>query len=158
MSRTATVKVSAPTNDEIWIACGTCDRETSHRILTKVAEDDTNEHHTIQVWNSFLIVQCQGCKTVSYCHESTCTEDEHYNEETGESELIPTRTLYPSRKAGRAKVDGLYDLPQGVRGIYTETHAALCNNLPVLAGVGIRALIEASAKRKMRREGILPNA
>jgi hypothetical protein len=43
---------------------------------------------------------------------------------------------------GRSALDGLYELPEKVRSIYKETHAALCTKLKILAGVGIRALVE----------------
>jgi hypothetical protein len=32
--------------------------------------------------------------------------------------------------------------------IYNETHSALCNKMPILAGIGIRVLIEAICKEK----------
>jgi len=33
--------------------------------------------------------------------------------------------------------------------IYSETHSALCNKLPILAGIGIRALVETVCKEKV---------
>ena len=39
-------------------------------------------------------------------------------------------------------------LPQKVRRIYNETHKALCPELPMLAGVGIRSLMEAVCQER----------
>ena len=39
-------------------------------------------------------------------------------------------------------------LPWQIRRIYKETHSALCNSQPILAGAGIRALIEVISKDK----------
>jgi hypothetical protein len=95
-----------------------------------------------------MTVQCQGCKAVSYCHEFRCSEDREYNEETGKVEIQPTQKIYPSRIAGRPELDGSYELPHGLYRIYKETHAALCNKLTILAGIGIRAIVEAVCTEK----------
>jgi hypothetical protein len=39
-------------------------------------------------------------------------------------------------------------LPAGVHRIYNETHRALCEGLPVLTGIGIRAIVEAVCNEK----------
>lgn len=64
--------------------------------------------------------------------------------------MFPTThvELYPSRLEGRHKLDKSDLLPKEIIRIYNETHAALCNNLSVLAGIGIRALIETICKEK----------
>ena len=128
--------------------CGFHAEPTCHKVLTNVAENDSTPDDAIRVWNDYMTVQCQGCRTVSYCHEYRCTEDQEWNPETESVELTVTRKVYPSRIAGRAELDGIYDLPHGVYRIYKETHAALCNNLFILTGVGIRAIVEAVCQEK----------
>ena len=39
-------------------------------------------------------------------------------------------------------------LPPSVRSAYLETHAALCSGLPILAGIGIRLIVETVCKDK----------
>ena len=70
-------------------------------------------------------------------------------------ELSVTQKLYPSRLLGRKEIDGLYDLPHGLYRIYKETHAAICNKLNILAGVGIRALVEAICNERSSPGGNL---
>ena len=83
-----------------------------------------------------MAVQCQGCKTVSFFHRSWCSEDIRWNEETEQEEPIPTDKLYPSR-------------------VYRQTHAAICNNLNILAGVGMRTIVEAVCTEKAAKGGDL---
>jgi hypothetical protein len=57
--------------------------------------------------------------------------------------LIDHVELYPPRLAGRKEIRGILELPDRVRRVYRETRKALIEDLPVLAGVGIRAIVEA---------------
>jgi hypothetical protein len=142
MSKTATVKVSNRADKELWAACGTCCRETAHRYLTVVDENDESPDGDIQVWNHYSVVQCNGCKTLSFCKQSTCSEDYEYDAR-GNEILSGSIKLYPSRLAGRPLLEEVYDLPQGVARVYRQTHEALCGKLSVLAGIGVRIIIEA---------------
>jgi len=62
--------------------------------------------------------------------------------------LIPTKKYFPSRIAGRSEMNGVYHLPQGVYAIYAEAHAALCAELTIMTGFGIRAIVEAVCKEQ----------
>jgi len=42
----------------------------------------------------------------------------------------------------------VYLLPRGVSTIYDEAHSALCGDLKIMAGFGIRAIVEAVCKDK----------
>jgi hypothetical protein len=70
------------------------------------------------------------------------------NPQTGEQELEDRVTLFPPRIAGRAQLRQLYSVPSRVRSIYDETHKALLGEQPILAGVGLRSLIEAVCREK----------
>jgi Domain of unknown function (DUF4145) len=96
----------------------------------------------LQASESYQIVRCRGCETISFRSVSSNSEDLDYAYD-GELEYLERKEVYPPRLAGRPKLkdDGL--LPYDVENIYKETHAALCTNLPILAAVGIRALVEA---------------
>jgi hypothetical protein len=71
-----------------------------------------------------------------------------HDQERDEEYEIEKVELYPSRVAGRHKLRQAYFLPPVVARIYDETHAALCNKQPILAGIGIRALVETVCKEK----------
>jgi len=99
-------------------------------------------------WERYEIVHCQGCDSVSFRESRANSEDTIDDEETGKSFPREAENLYPSRVAGRQELPDLHLLPRKVARIYSETHSALCNNQPVLTGVGIRALVETVCKEK----------
>lgn len=142
MSQTASIKVGKP-EDDVWIACGSCDRKTSHKVMTVVDWVDSDGGSGVTVCQGYMTVVCQGCKTVSFCIESTCSEEMDYDPDTGEQYPVKSYELYPSRIAGRPEMDSIHEVPFRIANIYRETRAALCSNQPILAGIGIRAIVEA---------------
>ena len=140
---------------EYKLACIRCDGETYHKVLHSVhVHESENE---IDVWSDFEIVCCQGCKEVSFRSNSMCSEDINYDPETGEQSLDENVGLYPNRLAGRKQVKDMYLLPDEVLKIYKETHGALCGRLNILAGIGIRALVESVCREKEAQGGNLKN-
>jgi hypothetical protein len=132
------------------LICGTCDRETVH-VVVRSAEYRWNEKfrdHALDGTDEYQVVECQGCETVSFRHCSYFSEDWEVDAETGEFRPITRVRLYPSRLKGRKELEHLYRLPQAVRHIYEETLAAITNMLPILTGIGIRALVEAMSKER----------
>lgn len=147
MSKSMSVKVNQPEEGrEAWVACGTCGKVTCHHVLTIVSTSDESPDGDIQVWSDFCIVQCGGCRTVSFCVESSCSEDLDFDERTGEQKYAVSTRVYPSRIAGRSELEHAHLLPHGVYRIYDETRNALSNDMPVLAGIGIRAIVETVCK------------
>lgn len=63
-------------------------------------------------------------------------------------EALVVENLYPSRVEGRKSLKDSHLLPSKVGHIYTETHKALCDGLPILVGIGLRAIIETVCKDK----------
>lgn len=146
MSERATYRVENPTDDELWIPCSQCGQVTCHRVMTRVASSDESENGEVQVWDWHEVVQCGGCRAVSFCHASQCSEDFDFDPRTGEQFLSVTKKLYPSRVAGRPLLRDAHYLPHGVYLIYQEAHGALSNDLRISAGFGIRAIVEAVCK------------
>jgi hypothetical protein len=95
----------------------------------------------IQGVSNYEIIRCSGCDSISFRFTSSNSEDFHQDDE-GNYIHDETEEIYPSRLMGRTALEDTYSLPPKVRSIYRETHAALCAKLPILAAVGIRALIE----------------
>ena len=148
MSRTASTKVKDPKGAEIWLACAQCNGTTCHKQLAMVTETDQSPCGDIQVWNDYAVVQCSGCKTLSFCIEARCSENVDFDPYTGQQILEKQHTLYPSRVSGRPQFTGIQDLPTGVYRIYMETHECLCSEKPILTGIGIRAILEAVCTEK----------
>jgi hypothetical protein len=148
MSQTLRVDAQEQEQKDIWLACGSCGRDTCHRVLKTVKTSDESPDGDIQVWDDYLIVLCQGCRTVSFCITSQNSEDIEVDQRTGQQYHATTFTLYPSRIAGRPEMQSLGEVPYGISRIYRETHQALCNNQSILAGIGIRAIVEAVCKER----------
>jgi hypothetical protein len=137
---------------KVSFPCVGCQRRTLHIVMQSV---DCHEqlledgyHVTIQSWQKYQIVQCLGCEEISFRLSTRCSEDFVTDPISGETVLEEKVECYPSRIVGRKKLEYGLNLPAQVSAIYDETHAALCNKQPILAGIGIRALLETICKEK----------
>jgi Domain of unknown function (DUF4145) len=132
------------------VPCLTCTGKTDHSVLASVdmnGEDGTGM--CIFYWDkTYQVIQCLGCKTVSFREDhSHSAEDYDYDED--DQQVYPNNEeLYPSRIEGRRMIDEDYYLPSKIRQIYKETLLALINRAPILAGMGMRALLESVCKEK----------
>lgn len=126
--------------------CKECCRETSHSIAASYKEtgsEDCGGGNSVDWDSQSQIIQCLGCETVSFRVISTCSEDY----DLVENGMIYNETVkyYPGRTEG-LKAINVYLLPAKVQSIYKETILAIENEQNVLAGIGIRALIETVCK------------
>ena len=142
-----TIKVNESKGEEVWLPCGRCSSETSHKVSASIDVTGEALDWDFSYYENYQIVQCQGCKSFSFRKCSTDSED-NYQDEEGETHYPVTQNLYPSRVAGRHELNSKQLLPDKIKRVYEETHSALCNKLPVLAGIGIRALVETVCKEK----------
>ena len=134
--------------DGVWAYCSECGKETHHDVLACICEHDSSDDADIQVWNTFETVQCRGCRRVGFRTTGQCTEDQEYDPFTGEIGLITTISLYPDSERSRRPIDKSYQLPGVVRRVYQETLIAASNDLRVLVGIGIRAIVESVCKER----------
>ncbi|WP_068828059.1 DUF4145 domain-containing protein [Pseudomonas sp. BMS12] len=128
--------------------CRECSRETTHIIVAAYKESGSQDcgRGNSYDWNEAnQIIQCQGCEAVSFRVESTNSEDYDYDHESNTRYDIETIKFYPGRSAGLKAIDS-YLLPLNVQDIYKETILAIENEQNILAGIGIRALIETICK------------
>jgi hypothetical protein len=133
----------------IDVPCAECKRTTKHKILASADFEGQDYYDAggVEYQVHHQIIQCQGCETISFRLASTNSEDfEHIDD--GNIEYVEAVTLYPSRNEGRTPVKDTHLLPATVQRIYEETIKALNNEQPVLAGIGIRALVETICKDK----------
>lgn len=124
--------------------CHECHRLTNHLQLVQTsfnrtyhADDEYNNSMTC--YDEVIILQCQGCMNLKVKHEMSNSEDiECIN---GDYESIKTTEYYP--KHGKVKsMEKAYLLPNAIRGMYTETISAINNDCLIIAGIGIRGIIE----------------
>jgi hypothetical protein len=146
MSTKETEIVNETQGAEEKVPCSKCDGKTYHKVLVSVdrsgGDDEINwEFH-------YQVIQCQGCKTISFRRASSNSED--YNQVgPDEFESVVYEDIYPSRVEGRKGLeDKVRYLPSKVQNIYTETLQALNSKSPILAGIGLRALVETVCQEK----------
>lgn len=150
MAERKTLVLNKSQNEEHWIPCGQCHAETKHKVLLSAdinGSENWGQDHTYWWADQYQIVQCLGCETISFrkCLENSEDED---CDEIGNPIPAQKVEVYPSRVAGRHQLSETDWLPFDVARIYNETHSALCSKMPILAGIGIRAVIEAICKEK----------
>lgn len=126
----------------IVIPCPRCATFTHHALLHTVERSEGDEDQNVWWHDHYQILECHGCKTVSFRHLHTDSEMDIVCDRDGNAGHDVTEELYPHRAVGRRRLPEVLYLPTDVRRIYIETHQALVNDSPVLAGIGIRAIVE----------------
>lgn len=129
---------------EIEIPCPQCNVKTYHLIKLDLMHYGNEE---IQWEADYQIVQCQGCKNISYRTAGWCSEDYDYYQD-GSVHYNVAEELYPPRTEGKVGIVDTHLIPKDVRRIYKETLLALQSKQPVLSGIGLRALVEAVCKHQ----------
>lgn len=130
------------------ILCEECFKETIHKIITSYTlkgNEEFGDAFSYQWNDTFQTVQCLGCESVSFRQVSSNSE-EYYDDEHNNRQYLESEKLYPNRSTGR-QIDSL-QLPDQIQGIYAETVLALTNEQPILAGIGVRALVESVCKEQ----------
>ena len=137
--------------EDVQVPCLKCAGRTFHRVMTEAAEngDEHHDHGSYQWQELYQVVQCRGCKTMSFRLAKTNSEDMDRDDDGTWIESV-TEAFYPARIEGLKGIDPtkLQFLPPVARKIYDEALRALTNEQPILAGVGLRALVEAVCKEK----------
>lgn len=133
---------------EFKVPCIKCSGRTAHEVVASVDQSGSEAQDSLQWWHHYQIIKCKGCNILSY-REASYTSEDYIQIAIDEWELVEDEKLYPSRIEGRKDLgeDILY-LPSDLARIYRETAAALTNNLPILAGIGLRAIVETVCKEK----------
>ncbi len=130
----------------MWILCHRCEIETEHTVLSQVSNEDGDEN--VSAWTDYYFTQCNGCKSITLLKEFRFSENYSVNTRTGEYELEVEKTLYPSRLKGRKEMSHIFSVPHGIGRIYSETLSSILNKQNILAGIGIRAIVEGVCKDK----------
>ena len=131
------------------IHCEECLNTTLHKALFSIGLTEQSEYFLC--WTDFQIIQCQGCHSISFRKNYQNPEDVgHYIDSNDEyhEELIEHVTIYPPRMLGRKQIEDTWLLPPNIANIYKETCSAISNDMAILSGIGMRALIEAICKEK----------
>ncbi|MCE2746234.1 MAG: DUF4145 domain-containing protein [Burkholderiales bacterium] len=122
----------------IWTACSSCDRDTKHTILFSAEESE----YEYRIDRTYQIVECCGCETKSFRKTVSYIEDA-YKIDEDEWEVPQDISSYPAVLKGHQALPGIRRAPKLVREIYTQSLDAIKNQSNILAGIGLRATIEA---------------
>jgi len=124
--------------EDVKTPCCSCDRETWHEVLYVHVDScfdyrmDTNHE----------VVQCRGCKTISF-RKLVIDYENAYPIEDDEWDVPRDISCYPSVLKGHRELEDIAGIPSPVRDIYTQAVHAIRDELNILAGIGLRATIEA---------------
>ncbi|WP_415886006.1 DUF4145 domain-containing protein [Neptuniibacter sp. QD37_6] len=119
--------------------CRACGKKTNSEVLAENQESHRDEYRCDI---SYQILQCLGCDTKSFRKVFEDIEAAYptYDDEWEVPEEI---TVYPKAVEGHREIDDIWNLPEIVRVIYSEILMALREEAKVLAGLGLRAAVEA---------------
>ncbi|MDM1020825.1 DUF4145 domain-containing protein [Acinetobacter sp. VNK23] len=148
MTSTSKEELNKSVGHEIRIPCIKCSGRTTHEVVVSVDQSGTESRYDLDWYHVYQIIRCKGCKILSY-RETAHTSEDYIQISEDEYEWQGSEKLFPSRIEGRKDLgdDAIY-LPTDLRRIYKETVDALTNDSPVLAGIGLRAIVETVCKEK----------
>jgi len=126
------------TSKPVWTPCRSCDRDTRHDVVHGTV-DSEYEYRTDELHQ---IVECRGCGTKSF-RKVIVWHEETYQIGDDEWETPENVTVYPAILKGHRKVDEIDRAPEIVNKIYTQSLISLKNECNILAGIGLRATVEA---------------
>ena len=123
--------------------CKKCCLKSNHSVVATYTErgtEDCGGGNTFDWTVCNQIIQCLGCEDISFRVESSNSE-EWDHDPCGEPYWIATVTYYPGRVVGSKIIDHI-SLPLDIDDIYQEARIALDNDLLILSGIGIRAILD----------------
>lgn len=148
MSQRIVETLNKTKGDEVIVPCAKCSGRTAHEVVVSIDQSGEDTDYDVQWMQHYQIIRCKGCKLISF-RDASSQSDEYVQVGEDEWESRIYEKLYPSRVEGRKDLgnDARY-LPPDTDRVYQETLQALNNNSPILAGIGLRALVETVCKEK----------
>jgi len=128
--------------------CNSCLRETSHDVLASREHEweQDPEYPSIQAVDTYQMVQCRGCDSISFCFREFCSEA------VGLGDPGERITKYPPAMI-RRHPRWAGNLPRPFDALLREVYTACITGAPTLAAMGIRAIIDGVATNKVGDQG-----
>lgn len=121
--------------------CPNCQNITNQKCLFTTQE--RSENNADFHWEkNYETIQCLGCENIQFRNRYS-HEDMIIHTEDGYEESFYESKYYPKSLANHTLLKNRYHLPEKLKIVYIETLEALLNDCYLLAGVGLRAIIEA---------------
>lgn len=136
------------------VYCRRCGQKTNHLILTDhsiYSEDDNYE------WSdSFYVVQCLGCDTLSFVREEWNEGMQQPNGD-GEWNYFSMLHVYPEPpmpiSRGSKTINEFYNVPEFLSGLYSQVVNSFNSQSFILCAIGLRSIIEGICKHLKVTEG-----
>ncbi|MEQ8812685.1 MAG: DUF4145 domain-containing protein [Imperialibacter sp.] len=129
--------------------CTSCLVPTNQLIRTKFAPKFQAEHEYFE-FNEYCVAECLGCNNISFIHVKW-DDDEESKDENGDPIKIISYFIEDERWFEDYEFlneQDLDELPANIFEMYEELQEALQREMRLLAGVGMRMLIEAVCLNK----------
>lgn len=126
------------TKKQVYHSCASCARETWHEVLFSHL-DSEEEYHVDTIHQ---VVRCCGCRRASYRKVERDIEAAYPINDT-EWHVPEEISCFPSILKGYREFEDVWELPKMVRDVYTQSIRAIKEGSNILAGIGLRATIEA---------------
>lgn len=127
------------------LTCPSCQLRTNHTVLTSVHHQWDLVGVISGVWD-MMVVSCNGCEGLQFCKISS-DDDSHDMIEDGKGGYTdiytPKTELFPIFDINFKKPHLYGEMPKHVRKIYEETYDTIVSGNTILAGAGVRTIIEA---------------
>ncbi|MBX9349169.1 DUF4145 domain-containing protein [Chromobacterium vaccinii] len=124
----------------VSVHCIECKRSTRHLVTVSLDKtgSESNEREGWRVdWSDrYQVIECQGCETVSFRHQSWFSEAQDFDDDG------TTERVYPLRNKDAINPRPYHNVPSNLRRIYTELIDCFNNDSPTLCAAGLRALVE----------------
>lgn len=122
--------------------CPNCHQKTNHKTLFVKKKYSIPEDY-FSWCDSYDLIECLGCENIQF-REIYTDDSMIYTSEEGYDENYYDIKYFPNHLVNHQELDNFSFLPNNVKNIYLETLEAMKNNCKILAGVGLRAIIEAT--------------
>ena len=141
------LEFNSSNGEENFLPCENCQNITCHKVIYSIFSTERYGDGEPRDFIRFEIIQCLGCKRISFKKQTQCEADFSYDQ-FGSQEINTTIELFPPRVEGRHKLKNSWRLPMQLKRVYDETNTAINNDQRILATIGIRTLIEAICVNK----------
>lgn len=132
-------------SEVIWSNCYECNRNTKHALVCSKVVSNLSSAYRCDT--KYLIVECNGCGNISFRKEFHDYED-WYQIAEDEYEHSIDIEIFPHYIDGHSPIEEGLKIPPVVDNIYRESLQAIKEGAFTLAGLGLRATIEAICNNK----------
>lgn len=144
---------------EVKLPCLQCSTETIHKVISSVdirgVEEEQPGYVIFDYETIYQIVKCQGCNSYSFRTDWTNSEDGYDDPHTDVYYPNHHEELYPGRMRNCPKLKDSEHIPNNIYQIYEEVYQSICNKQTILAGIGIRLIVESICKHKGAKQSNL---